>query len=40
MTGAEIAAAFITVFESGLMPRAGAVTARRPAGRTAPRLQR
>ncbi len=35
MTGAEIAAAFVTVFENGLMPRAGAPVSRRPAGRLA-----
>ena len=35
MTGAEIAAAFVTVFENGLMPRASAQDTRRPAGRLA-----
>ncbi len=35
MTGAEIAAAFVTMFENGLTPRAGAETSRRPAGRLA-----
>ena len=35
MTGVEIAAAFVTVFENGLMPRASAQATRRPAGRLA-----
>jgi AcrR family transcriptional regulator len=35
MTGAEIAAAFIAVFENGLMPRASAQAKCRPAGRLA-----
>jgi hypothetical protein len=36
MTGAEIAAAFITVFENGLKPRADAPAGRRAAQRTTP----
>ena len=35
MTGVEIAAAFVTVFENGLMPRASALVSRRSAGRLA-----
>lgn len=33
MTGAQIAAVFIAVFENGLIPRAGAAAARQPSGR-------
>ena len=34
MTGAEIAGAFVTIFENGLRPRAVAASATRRAGRT------
>jgi len=40
MTGAEIAAAFITVFETGLTPRAGAAAGRPAPNRTAVGLER
>ena len=40
MTGAQIAAAFITVFENGLIPRESAETGHRPEGRLAARIAR